>query len=160
MFEKDQSAQEFDKDQTAQEFEMDQTVQDIDKAISVGCGHAGACQHALGYHDQAVHDYEKAFSIDSGNKEKVPDEARSQQFLAFYQKELALYIRKHLDDPVLSFCLDKELHPIFKVWEACQAAHLKQQPLNPESAALLGYDADWCLMFCIRAANSQLVLNA
>ncbi|DBA80252.1 hypothetical protein WJX79_002480 [Trebouxia sp. C0005] len=74
----------------------------------------GACQHALGYHDQAVHDYEKAFSIDSGNKEQVPDEARSQQFLAFYQKEHALYIRKHLDDPVLSFCLDKELHPIFK----------------------------------------------
>jgi len=104
------------------------------KAFLVDCGHAGACQHALGYHDQAVHDYEKAFSIDSGNKEKVPDEARSQQFLAFYQKELALYIRKHLDDPVLSFCLDKELHPIFKVWEACQAAHFKRQPLNPKSA--------------------------
>ena len=62
-----------------------------------------------------MQDYEKAFSIDSGNKEKVPDEARSQQFLAFYQKEHALYIRKHLDDPVLSYCLDKELHPIFKV---------------------------------------------
>ena len=77
--------------------------------------HAGACQHALGYHNEAVQDYEKAFSIDSGNKEKVPDEARSQQFLAFYQKEHALYIRKHLDDPVLAFCLDKELHPIFKV---------------------------------------------
>ena len=45
----------------------------------------------------------------------MPDEARSQQFLAFYQKEHALYIRKHLDDPVLAFCLDKELHPIFKV---------------------------------------------
>lgn len=96
------------------------------------CGHAGACQHALGYHDQAVHDYEKAFSIDSGNKEQVPDEARSQQFLAFYQKEHALYIRKHLDDPVLSFCLDKELHPIFKVWETCQAAHLKRQPLKAQ----------------------------
>ena len=112
------------------------------RAFSTVCGRAGACQHALGYHDQAVHDYEKAFSIDSGNKEKVPDEARSQQFLAFYQKELALYIRKHLDDPVLSFCLDKELHPIFKVREACQAAHLNRQPLKPESAALLGYDAD------------------
>jgi len=111
-----------------QEFEYAQIMQDIDKAFLVDCDHAGACQHALGYHDQAVHDYEKAFSIDSGNKEKVPDEARSQQFLAFYQKELALYIRKHLDDPVLSFCLDKELHPIFKVWEACQAAHLNGNP--------------------------------
>lgn len=76
---------------------------------------AGACQHALGYHKEAVHDYERAFSIDSSNKEKVSDEARAQQFLAFYQKELALYIRKHLDDPVTAFCLDKDLHPIFKV---------------------------------------------
>ncbi|KAL3145349.1 hypothetical protein ABBQ38_001606 [Trebouxia sp. C0009 RCD-2024] len=74
----------------------------------------GACQHALGYHKEAVHDYERAFSIDSSNKEKVSDEARAQQFLAFYQKELALYIRKHLDDPVTAFCLDKDLHPIFK----------------------------------------------
>ena len=62
-----------------------------------------------------MHDYERAFSIDSSNKEKVSDEARSQQFLAFYQKELALYIRKHLDDPVTAFSLDKDLHPIFKV---------------------------------------------
>ncbi|KAL3144958.1 hypothetical protein ABBQ32_003464 [Trebouxia sp. C0010 RCD-2024] len=74
----------------------------------------GACQHALGYHKEAVQDYERAFSIDSSNKEKVSDEARAQQFLAFYQKELALYIRKHLDDPVTAFCLDKDLHPIFK----------------------------------------------
>ena len=120
-----------------QQFMKDQQCK---RAFSTVCGGAGACQHALGYHDQAVHDYEKAFSIDSGNKEKVPDEARSQQFLAFYQKELALYIRKHLDDPVLSFCLDKELHPIFKVREACQAAHLNRHPLK--RAALLGYNAD------------------
>ena len=76
---------------------------------------AGACQHALGYHGLAVKDYERAFCIDAGEKDKVPDEARQQQFLAFYQKELALYIRAHLDDPVESFCLDKDLHPIFKV---------------------------------------------
>lgn len=69
-----------------------------------------------------MQDYEKAFSIDSGNKEKVPDEARSQQFLAFYQKELALYIRKHLDDCVTAFCLDKDLHPIFKV---CSSTYRK-----------------------------------
>lgn len=75
----------------------------------------GACQHALGYHQEAVQDYERAFSIDSGNKDKIPDEARSQQFLAFYQKELALYIRKHLDDSITAFCPDKDLHPIFKV---------------------------------------------
>ena len=79
------------------------------------CASTGACHHALGYHQEAVHDYEKAFSIDGGNKEKVSDEARSQQFLAFYQKELALYIRKHLDTPIAAFCLDKDLHPIFKV---------------------------------------------
>lgn len=85
------------------------------KELRQFCTPAGACQHALGYHQDAVHDYEKAFSIDSGNKDKVSDETRSLQFLAFYQKELALYIRKHLDDPVAAFCLDKDLHPIFKV---------------------------------------------
>ena len=60
-------------------------------------------------------DYERAFCIDAGEKDKVPDEARQHQFLAFYQKELALYIRAHLDEPIESYCLDKDLHPIFKV---------------------------------------------
>ena len=76
---------------------------------------AGACQHALGYHKEAVQDYERAFCMDAGQKDKVPEEARQQQFLAFYQKELALYIRAHLDEPIAARSLDKDLHPVFKV---------------------------------------------
>ena len=53
--------------------------------------------------------------MDTGQKDKVPEEARQQQFLAFYQKELALYIRAHLDEPIAARCLDKDLHPVFKV---------------------------------------------
>ena len=53
--------------------------------------------------------------MDAGQKDKVPEEARQQQFLAFYQKELALYIRAHLDEPIAARSLDKDLHPVFKV---------------------------------------------
>lgn len=34
--------------------------------------------------------------------------------LAFYQKEMALYVRKQLDAPILSFCLDADMSPEFK----------------------------------------------
>lgn len=35
--------------------------------------------------------------------------------LAFYQKEMALYVRARLDKPLRSFCPDTDLHPEFKV---------------------------------------------
>jgi hypothetical protein len=35
--------------------------------------------------------------------------------LAFYQTEMALYVRKLLDKNVLSFCLDADMGPEFKV---------------------------------------------
>lgn len=53
--------------------------------------------------------------MNTGQQDEVPEEARRQQFLAFYQKELALYIRTHLDEPVAARSLDKDLHPVFKV---------------------------------------------
>jgi hypothetical protein len=37
-----------------------------------------------------------------------------EQFLAFYQKEIALYLHHSLDRPVRSFCIDCELSPLFK----------------------------------------------
>ena len=70
----------------------------------------------MGHHKEAVQDYERAFCMDGGQRDKVPEEARQQQFLAFYQKELALYVRAHLDEPIADRCLDKDLHPVFKVW--------------------------------------------
>lgn len=90
-----------------------------------------------------MQDYEKAFSIDSGNKEKVPDEARSQQFLAFYQKELALYIRKHLDDSVTAFCLDKDLHPIFKV---CSSTYRKSGSRSEMTCIILCHAMLSCML--------------
>lgn len=47
--------------------------------------------------------------------------------LAFYQKEMALYVRKNLDRHVHSFCVDADMHPEFKVgWGGCFAL---RQPL-------------------------------
>jgi len=39
---------------------------------------------------------------------------RTEQFLAFYQKEIALYLFHRLDRNVRSFCVDRELPPLFK----------------------------------------------
>ena len=38
-----------------------------------------------------------------------------QQVLAFYQRDMAMYLRSNLDRPVDQYCLDKELPPWFKV---------------------------------------------
>ena len=42
------------------------------------------------------------------------DEVRGQQLAAFYQRELALYRHRRLDRPIADFCLDHDLHPVFK----------------------------------------------
>ena len=42
------------------------------------------------------------------------EDARSRQFLTFYQREMALYTRANADRPVEDYCLDHDLHPIFK----------------------------------------------
>ena len=42
------------------------------------------------------------------------EDARSRQFLTFYQREMALYTRSNADRPVEDYCLDHDLHPIFK----------------------------------------------
>ena len=73
--------------------------------------HAGACHHALGNHREAVKDYESAFSVTSAD---LGEDARSRQFLTFYQREMALYTRSNEGRPVEDYCLDHDLHPVFK----------------------------------------------
>ena len=76
------------------------------------------CHHALGYVREAVRDYEDCLTFSSSNS---TDEQRAFQFLSFYQKEMALYMYKNLDRPVLNFCPDAELQPLFKVGQGgCQ----------------------------------------
>ncbi len=75
--------------------------------------HAGACHHALGNHREAVKDYESAFSVTATD---LGEDARSRQFLTFYQREMALYTRSNESRPVEDYCLDHDLHPVFKVW--------------------------------------------
>lgn len=74
---------------------------------------SGACQHALGRTAEAVGDYKRVFSMEAG--EKLGEEARARQFLAFYQREMALYMARKQHADVRAFCLDRDLHPIFKV---------------------------------------------
>jgi tetratricopeptide (TPR) repeat protein len=82
---------------------------------------AAVCYHGLGYHDQAEQDYRKAFSItlktlseDDLNHRKLPEIA-TLQFLSWYQRELALYMKNVLDHPVHDISLDLDLPPEFKV---------------------------------------------
>ena len=75
--------------------------------------HAGACQHALGRTAEAVGDYERVFGMEPG--EGLGEEARARQFLAFYQREMALHGARRQHADVRAFCLDRDLHPIFKV---------------------------------------------
>lgn len=73
---------------------------------------AGACHHAVGEFIEAVANYERAFSMEVP---ELGDDARSRQFLSFYQREMALYTLNRLDEPIAEYCLDRDLHPIFKV---------------------------------------------
>lgn len=73
--------------------------------------HAGACHHALGNTHEAVKDYESTFSITSS---ELGEDAKSRQFLTFYQREMALYMRSNIDRPVDEYCLDHDLPPEFK----------------------------------------------
>ncbi|PSC68513.1 suppressor of RPS4-RLD 1-like isoform X1 [Micractinium conductrix] len=74
----------------------------------------GACHHAVGQHKAAVDDYQQTLEAQGAlHPGSSPDLV---QFicLAFYQKEMALYVRARLDKPLRSFCPDTDLHPEFK----------------------------------------------
>lgn len=85
------------------------------RVIEKPCG-AGACYHALGYHKSAVRDYnaaQAAILTASPDVGSSPD-ARQQQSLAFYQRELAQYVHKRLDWRLNTYFLDKDISPVFK----------------------------------------------
>ena len=93
----------------------------------------GACHHALGSHLDASKDYTGAFSL---NSSELGDDSRSRQFLTFYQREMALYARRHIDRPVEDYCLDYDLHPIFKASGYC---HTIQRPFTHTALDILWY---------------------
>lgn len=83
----------------------------------------GACYHAVGLHKLAIEDYVTTLEA---NPQGLSPEAISFMCLAFYQKEMALWGRAHIDDPINSLCLDADLHPEFKeLW-------CKKTPPGPE----------------------------
>ncbi len=83
----------------------------------------GACYHAVGLHKLAIEDY---IATLEANPQGLSPEAISFMCLAFYQKEMALWGRAHIDDRVDSLCLDADLHPEFKeLW-------CKKTPPGPE----------------------------
>jgi len=83
----------------------------------------GACYHAVGLHKLAIEDY---ITTLEANPQGLSPEAISFMCLAFYQKEMALWGRAHIDDPIESLCLDANLQPEFKeLW-------CKKTPPGPE----------------------------
>jgi tetratricopeptide (TPR) repeat protein len=100
----------------------------------------GVCYHALGYMREAVRDYEECMSV---NKPDASEETRSFQYLAFYQKEMALYLYSNYDKKTHEYCLDCEIQPLFKeLWAkkgpptAELIAQYTPQPLLPMSPPL------------------------
>lgn len=74
-----------------------------------------ACYHAIGLHSNAVRDYLCCMEYEKSLEKDDEEERRQMMYLAFYQKEMALYLRHQLDVPVSEFCMDIDLPPIFKV---------------------------------------------
>lgn len=72
----------------------------------------GACYHAVGLHREAVEHYLTTLEVATSGLRR---ETISNMCLAFYQKEMALWTRAHLDHPIENLCLDTHLHPEFKV---------------------------------------------
>lgn len=71
----------------------------------------GACHHAIGLHRLAIEDYQRTLEA---SPDGLSQDAVAFMCLSFYQKEMALWCRAHLDDPIKSLCLDADLHPEFK----------------------------------------------
>ena len=87
----------------------------------------GACYHAVGLHRHAVEDYQR--TLEACPKGLSAD-AVAFMCIAFYQKEMALWGRAHLDEPVETVCLDADLHPEFKeLW-------CKKTPPGPDFVAM------------------------
>jgi len=63
-------------------------------------------------HRDAVEDYQS--TLEAQTPDLAP-EAVSNLCLAFYQKEMALWVRAHLNDPLPSLCVDADFSPEFKV---------------------------------------------
>lgn len=75
-----------------------------------------ACYHAIGYHYKAIEDYTVCFDYEAKLKKEDPQERHQLPLLAFYQNQLALYVRHNIDVSIDSFCLDIDLDPKFKVF--------------------------------------------
>ncbi|KAI3429879.1 hypothetical protein D9Q98_010190 [Chlorella vulgaris] len=103
----------------------------------------GACYHAMGMHREAVEDYQRTLAAQEALEADVAATPELVSFicLAFYQKEMALYVRKNLDRHVHSFCVDADMHPEFKeLWckkgppsaEFVSMYRLIMQPQQPD----------------------------
>ncbi|KAJ7524844.1 hypothetical protein O6H91_17G024500 [Diphasiastrum complanatum] len=68
-----------------------------------------SCYHAIGDYVQAVEDYNRILDMEMDCSERC-----TVQFLAFYQREVALYTVTKLDCPFSCFNIDIHLDPAFK----------------------------------------------
>lgn len=68
-----------------------------------------SCRHALGEYADAVKDYDSVLDMEVDSIEKC-----MLQFLAFYQRGLALYTASKANYPFSSFDVDEDLHPLWK----------------------------------------------
>lgn len=68
-----------------------------------------SCRHALGEYADAVKDYDSVLDMEVDSIEKC-----MLQFLAFYQRVLALYTASRANYPFSCFDIDQDLHPSLK----------------------------------------------
>ncbi|GMH35900.1 hypothetical protein BSKO_03768 [Bryopsis sp. KO-2023] len=97
-------------------------IQFLDEALSQQendqdlecCFLRAACYHATGRHEEALKDYMRCLEFEKRITAEDGLDRHQLVVLAFYQKELALYARHKLDVPISTFCLDRDISPVFK----------------------------------------------
>lgn len=78
--------------------------------VNMECKYLRAsCRHALGEYADAVKDYDSVLDMEVDSVEKC-----MLQFLAFYQRVLALYTASRANYPFSCFDIDQDLHPSLK----------------------------------------------
>lgn len=72
----------------------------------------GVCHHALGEYKQAITNYQAAMEAQTPH---ITEKAVSHVCLSFFQKEIAIWMKRNLDKDVNTICVDAEFTPEFKV---------------------------------------------
>ncbi|KAL9229808.1 hypothetical protein vseg_005237 [Gypsophila vaccaria] len=100
-------------------------IKDLSVALSIDSSSMeylylrASCHHAVGEFKKAVEDYDATFDLELDSMDKFV-----LQYLAFYQKEIALYTASKIGSEFSYFDIDGDIDPLFKEYW-CKRLHPK-----------------------------------